>query len=235
MDARRAAAQILTSALLVWPAAGRQVSAAETFAIDPAASQVTIDVGKAGVLSFAAGHTHQVVGPIESGTVVFDREDPTRSRVHIIIATAALKVAGQGEPPGDVPKVQAAMDSDKVLDVARYPRIVFESTSAAPSKPSTAPSSPPSHARSAPPASAARDLQSANALNLTIEGRLTIRDVTRSVSVPVQVELAGESLTTTGRFSVRQTAYRITPISVAGVVTVKDALDIRFRIVAHRR
>jgi hypothetical protein len=41
-------------------------------------------------------------------------------------------------------------------------------------------------------------------------------------------------LTATGRFSVTQSAFGIKPISVGGVVAVKDALDIEFSIAADR-
>jgi polyisoprenoid-binding protein YceI len=185
--------------------------AAESYQVDPQRSTVTIEVGKSGAFSFIAGHTHQVSGPIASGTVDFDRADPARSHVHIVIAAASLKVSDKDEPPDDVPKVQEAMDSEKVLWIARYPQLIFDSTSIALTK-----NQPPT-------------------MDLTIDGLLTIRDVKRPVSVPVHAEVAGNTVTVSGRFSVRQTAYGIKPITVAGVVTVRDSLDIRFSIVALRR
>ena len=81
-----------------------------------------------------------------------------------------LRVAAAGEPPADVPKVQAAMLSDQVLDVDRYPDITFEST-----------------------AVAVRSKQ-VDSSDLDVQGHLTVHGVTRSVSVPVRVELtAGET------------------------------------------
>lgn len=182
--------------------------AAQTFAIDPASSTATIDVGKAGLLSFAAGHVHQVRGPIESGTVVFDADDPSRSRVDLVIGAKSLKVTGKGEPPDDVPKVQAVMEGDKVLDVARYPRITFRSTSVK---------------------GVSRD---AAAFDATVTGTLTIRDKAQPVTATVHVRKTTASLTASGRFTIKQTAFGIQPISVAGVVTVKDELQIAFEIVA---
>lgn len=179
------------------------------FTIDPARSHVTIDVGKGGLFSFAAGHTHEVRGPVQSGAVDLDADDPARSQVRLVIDAAALKVSGKGEPPDDVPKVQEAMAGDKVLDVARYPRITFQSTSVT-----------------------LKSRQGA-VLDLIVAGRLTIRDVTRPVTAPVHAELGRDALAATGRFSVKQTSYGIKPISVAGVVTVKDELGISFTIVAR--
>jgi hypothetical protein len=48
------------------------------------------------------------------------------------------------------------------------------------------------------------------------------------------VELAGSSLIANGRFAVRQTEFGIKPISVGGVVAVKDKLEIAFSITAQR-
>jgi polyisoprenoid-binding protein YceI len=183
---------------------------ADSFKIDPANSSVTIEVGKSGPLSFVAGHSHQVVGPIDSGTVELDREDPSRSRVRLVIAASRLQVMAKGEPADDVPRIQAAMESDKVLAAAQYPQMVFQS-------------------------SAVTGKEGKNAgSDLTIAGQLTIRDVTRPVTIVVHMELTGETMTATGRFSIKQTEYSIKPITVGGVVAVKDALDIRFSITARQ-
>lgn len=184
--------------------------AADSYTVDPRRSEVTIEVGKAGALSFIAGHTHEVIGPIASGMVELNHDDPSHSRVRIVIDTSSLKVSSRGEPPGDVPKVQKAMESDQVLDIARYPRIVFESTTI------TVKAHP------------------ADVFELVVAGALTIRDATQPVSVPVRAQLVGNTLTATGRFSIKQTAYQIKPITVGGVVSVKDVVGIRFSITARR-
>src|SRR5205823_5437720 len=102
MMTRRLVASSLALAVLSSPIRTR--AAGEAYQVDPSASRVTIAVGKGGAFSFIAGHTHEVVGPIQSGMVDFDRDDPSRSRVRIAIATSALKVSAAGEPPNDVPK-----------------------------------------------------------------------------------------------------------------------------------
>jgi polyisoprenoid-binding protein YceI len=197
-----------TLALLatMWPSYPR--AASNTYQVDPAKSKVTIAVGKSGAFSFL-GHKHEVSGPIESGSIHVDPGNLSGSRVSLAIATSSLKVSGADEPPEDRPKVQEAMQSDQVLGVARYPRITFESTGV-----TAQPGSP--------------------ALDVVVAGRLTIRDVTRPVSVPVHVQLGDHSLNASGRFSVRQTEFGIKPISVGGAVAVKDRLDITFSVAAER-
>ncbi len=184
-------------------------AAPRTYSVDPAKSHVTIHVGKTGAFSFA-GHTHVVNGPIESGTIDVDPDSPEQSQVRLVIAASALKVSPQGEPAGDVPKVQQAMEGDQVLDVAHHPQITYEST--------------------------AVTLKSRRGelLDLLVAGRLTVRGVAQPLTAPIRVELSDDALKANGRFTIKQTAFGIKPISVGGAVSVKDALDIDFAVVAAK-
>jgi polyisoprenoid-binding protein YceI len=182
---------------------------ARSYTIDDRRSSATIEVGKSGALSFAAGHAHEVLAPSMTGTIVVDVDDPARSNVRVTIDASALKVTGKGESASDVPKVQETMSGAQVLDVQRYPKITFASTSVAITN------------------------HTGVTLEATVTGQLTIRSVVRAISVPVHVRLAGDTLTATGRFPVTQTAYGIKPVSVGGVVSVKDAVNISFTIVGR--
>lgn len=186
------------------------MAADRTYRVDPSKSQATIHVGKAGAFSFMAGHTHEVVGPIESGSVDVDLDALSQARVQLVIAAAQLKVSAKGEPEGDAPKVQEAMIGDKVLDVAHHPRITFESTSVTSKS------------------------RHGTILDLTVSGSLTIRNISQPVTAPVHIDVADASLTATGRLTIKQSAFGIKPVSVGGVVAVKDALDIDFSIYAAR-
>jgi polyisoprenoid-binding protein YceI len=199
-------------ALLVLVVLGDALSsgaAVRTFSVDRSASRATIEVGKSGVFSFAAGHTHEVVAPSMSGTIEVDSAQPSRSSVRITIDAAALKVTGKGESASDVPKVQARMQGSDVLDSAQYPSIGFRSTNIAVER---------------------RD---GDVLDLAVTGELTLRHTTRTVTVPVQARLDGGSVRATGRFDLKQTDYGITPVTVGGVVSVKDAVAIAFSIVGR--
>lgn len=184
-----------------------------TFTVDPGSSHSLIEVGKSGAFSFVAGHLHEVEAPIASGVVHLDPADPSHADVRLEFDAAAMRITGKGEPAGDVPKVQQVM-LEQVLDVRRYPKITLESTSV-----------------SAAPAKTA----GATMFDLTITGRLSLHGVTRPFTAPVSVHLDGATLTATGEFSIKQTDFGITPISVAGVVNVKDALNLTFSIVARER
>jgi polyisoprenoid-binding protein YceI len=194
-----------------------------TFTVDATRSRSLIEVGKSGAFSFVAGHAHEVEAPIASGVVHLDPADPSSADVHLEFDAAAMRVSAKDEPPGDVPKVQEAMLGEQVLDVRRYPKITLQSTSVStvPGKPDQTPN--------------------ATMFDLTVAGNLTLRGVTKPFRAPVNVRLEtdrggrGDTLTATGKLSIKQTDYGIKPISVAGVVNVKDALNITFTIVARER
>lgn len=185
-------------------------AAARELVVDRGASLAVIAVGKSGALSFMAGHTHEVTAPID-GTVEIDTADLARSRVQLDIDATALKVTGKGDPPDDVPKVQRVMVSDTVLDVARYPTIAFRSTSITVKS------------------------QTGKTADLVIAGTLTLHGVSRPVSIPAHADIADTAVNAKGAFAIKQTDFGMKPVSVAGVVTVKDALAITFTIAAHQR
>jgi polyisoprenoid-binding protein YceI len=70
---------------------------------------------------------------------------------------------------------------------------------------------------------------------LAISGPLEIRDRAVRVTLDVRVDLKGDTLVATGKAALRQSAFGITPVSVAGVVKVKDDLSVDFRFEARPR
>lgn len=179
--------------------------------VDAASSHVAIDVGKAGVFGFA-GHAHEVVAPVVRGSVTLDAADWQQSEVALEFDAAALRVSGTGEPPADVPQVQQVMLSDRVLDARRFTTIAFKSR----------------RVRIVSGQVGAADVQ--------IDGDVTLRGVTRPLSVRARATLDGAgTLTTRGTFSLKQTDFGIEPVTAAGgSIRVRDAVDVRFVLVAHR-
>lgn len=209
------------SSLLGWSAgaalAALALSAAaragegQTFTIDASASHGTVDVGKSGPFSFAAGHAHEVNIPAIEGTIVADLDDLTRSTLRLTIDARRLQVTGKGEPAKDVPEVQRIMLSEKVLDVDRFPSIAFRSERVS------------------------ITTRSSDEAALVVSGVLTLHGVERPAKSAARVRFVDQTtLTAAGRLQVKQTDYGIKPVSVGGLVSVKDALDITFSIVARR-
>ncbi len=182
---------------------------AASFQVDASASKVTIRVGKAGLFKFA-GHEHEVSALGFSGEVVADPADLSRSSVHLAFEAAAVRLTGSGDPPGDVPKIQETMAGPRVLDVARFPEVRFDSRKVGGQR--TAPGT----------------------WEIEVQGDFRLRAETRSLTLPLRVELRGETLTATGRATIRQSDFGLEPVSVAGVVKVKNELLVEYRIVARR-
>ena len=170
------------------------------FRVDANRSSVRIEVGKAGLLSFA-GHAHEVLAHRLSGEVQFDPAAAEAARVWVEIDAASLEVTGKGEPADDVPEVQATMLGERVLDVGHHPTIRFES--------------------SAVEVRARRE----RSLDLALDGRLTLHGVSRPVRIQLVADLDGATIVARGRMAIRQTDFGITPVSAAGgTVKVKDQL-----------
>jgi len=68
-----------------------------------------------------------------------------------------------------------------------------------------------------------------------VAGKLTIHGTTKPITATVAWKVTGDTLTATGTFSITQTDFGIKPISVGGVVKVKDELNITFTIAARER
>jgi polyisoprenoid-binding protein YceI len=182
-------------------------AATRTFAVDSSASSVMVHVGKTGVGSFA-GHEHDVAAPALRGQVVADLEDLPRSSVDIEANARAMRVTGD-EPAQDARKVQQTMSGAKVLDVGRFPIIRFRSREVTGKR------------------------VSPDRYDLSVAGELSLHGATKPMTVPIQLEVRGDTLTGTGKMAVKQTDFGIEPVSAGGgLVKVEDAVTVTFRIVA---
>jgi polyisoprenoid-binding protein YceI len=201
-------ARALLPVLLAACAAGAG-AAEQGYTVVVEQSAVRIHVGKSGVFGFA-GHEHEVVAPVAQGTVVADPADLTRSSVTLSFDAAALKVTGEGEPAKDVPEVQAKMVGPEVLDAARFQSITFRSRSVA-----------------------GKEVK-AGVYDLQVTGELSLHGVSRSLTLPLRVELAADTLTATGKTTLRHSDFGMKPVSAGGgTVKVKNEIGVDFRIVAH--
>jgi polyisoprenoid-binding protein YceI len=184
-------------------------SAEQGYTVVAEQSAVRIHVGKSGVFGFA-GHEHEVVAPVVQGTVVADPADLARSSVTLSFDAAALKVTGEGEPAKDVPEVQAKMVGPEVLDTARFQTITFRSRSVA-----------------------GKEVK-AGLYDLQVTGDLDLHGVSRSLTLPLRVEVTAETLTATGKTTLRHSDFGMKPVSAGGgTVKVKNEIGVDFRIVAR--
>jgi polyisoprenoid-binding protein YceI len=162
--------------------------------IDTQHSKMTVHVYKQGLFSFLADN-HIVDVPIERGSF-----DPERKTVELTIDAAKMRVLDPRLSADKRNTVQANMLGPQVLDVAKYPTIMFQSTA----------------------------IDEHGTGEWTVTGNLQLHGQTHSITLQVQSGVAGHF---TGSAMLRQTAYGITPIKIAGgAVSVKDEVRVEFDI-----
>jgi polyisoprenoid-binding protein YceI len=98
-----------------------------------------------------------------------------------------------------------------VLEPSKYPEIIFRSTNIT-GKPS-----------------------GNNQYGLSITGDLTLHGVTRQITIPTKVTIAGNDLRATGEFSIDRGDFKVKATSaVDGLVRVRDKVKFTFDIVGHQ-
>ena len=205
MPARGAAllaALVVSGALAVTSGLGAEP---QRLAVDPARSHVRLELGRGGLMSFM-GHEHHIEAPLAEGHVEVVEDDPARSSVRLRFEAARLFVIPGSEPADDIPKVEERMRGPEVLEVAKYPEIVFES------------------------ASVKSTSQAASGFKLVVAGRLTLKGRSVPVEIPLDVRRADGSIEAKGEVSLNLRDLGIEPPSVAGVVKVKDRFRLEFEI-----
>jgi polyisoprenoid-binding protein YceI len=151
------------------------------------------------------GHEHHIEAPLAEGHVEVVEDDPARSSVRLRFEAARLFVIPGSEPADDIPTVEERMRGPEVLEVAKYPEIVFESASV----------------KSTPQAAG---------FKLAVTGTLTLKGRSVPVEIPLDVRRVNGGIEAKGEVSLNLRDIGIEPPSVAGVVKVKDRFRLEFEI-----
>jgi polyisoprenoid-binding protein YceI len=178
--------------------------------VDPESSHIDVKVGTAGLLRFA-GHDHGVRVKVANGEIIGDPRDVSVASVSLAFSMADVRVLTTEGRSRDIPKIQEKMLSAAVLDVSRFPDARFRSTRVE-----------------------GRSLGTER-FELQVTGDLTLHGTTRPISARLLVVVEGRRLVARGRATIKQTDFGIEPVSVAGVVKVKNDLRLDMEIVALAR
>jgi polyisoprenoid-binding protein YceI len=177
---------------------------ATLYEIDRNASQFTVRAFATGVFS-ALGHSPTIAIRDFTGEGRFEPETWLRVRVR----ADSLEVADDISTK-DRRDMEQMMQQD-ILQSARYPEIVFESTGAAVTSLSEA------------------------RWQVNAAGDVTLRGVTREQNITITVTRTGDMLRANGEFTLLQSTYGIKPVSVAGgTLKLKDELKFLFDVVARK-
>jgi polyisoprenoid-binding protein YceI len=179
------------------------------YRIDPRQSQFTVQAFAEGLLS-AFGHNPTIAVCGFGGDVRFVPGTLREASLLVLVQAGTLAVVGDVSEK-DRMEIERATRED-VLEVARYPEIVYMSKSV-----------------SASQAGEGR-------YRVKITGSLSLHGVTRDHLIDAQVAVGFGSLRARGESSLRQRDYNIKPVSVmGGTLKVKDEVKLSFNIVAEQQ
>jgi hypothetical protein len=189
---------------------------AKLYRIDPAASSVHILVYRGGTLA-SMGHNHVISSKSLAG-YAWQHDSRDRSGFDIVVPVNELIVdddSARAMEGADFPLnvnddakrgTRDNMLSAALLDGAQFPFITIRSTGI--SGPVNTPQ---------------------------VVAEIQIRGQTQVLTVPVALEIRDDTLRAHGEFDISQSAFGITPFSVAmGALRVLDVVKIRFDLLASR-
>ena len=190
-------------------------SDAPRYAVDPQASEIRLLVYRDGPLA-RFGHNHVIVGRVQGEIRAGETAAGSGFRLEIPAESLSVDPPAARAEEGEAfaPQVSDAarrgtrenMLGADVLDAAHHPLIRIESV-----------------ALSGP------------AWGPAVTARVALRGTARDLNFPAAVVRQGDALVVIASFPVSQTAFGIKPFSALnGGLRVRDALEIRVRVVARR-
>jgi hypothetical protein len=183
------------------------------YAVHPDASVLYVLTRKSGLLSFL-GHEHAIVPGEWNASFCLADPIPQGARGSILIRTASLAIdseraralAGLDDGPGEEDRlqIQRKLLDGEHLAGERYPEIRLDVVT----------------------------VDAEEGGQVRVHANVTVRGVTRSLELPVEIEREGSALRLAGVAVVRQSDFGIEPEVVARVVKVSDPVELHFKLVA---
>ena len=185
----------------------KQKDKTRIYTIDLSQSRVTAKLTQEGFIA-RRYPTHRVEVKNFTGKIEVSERDETRIAVEIEAETKSLTNADEGMTEFERREFHNVLNNS-VLESDKFPMIKFVSVSV-------------SDAR-----------KSGETRSFTLNGDLTMRDVTERVSFPVTVTISKDQLRSTGDAELKQTDFGIKPYSgKLGMIRIGDEVKINFAIVA---
>jgi polyisoprenoid-binding protein YceI len=187
----------------------RQTSPVQRFRLDSSVSEFIAHAQRGGLLWFK-GHDHLVAAQEFSGEAQLNSKTLAGSSLELIVKTASMEETSDAFTEQQKQIINGEL-RDIVLEPAKYPEIVFKSTSVS------------------------GKMISANEYALKISGNLTLHGVTRRITIPAKVTVTGDDLRAVGEFSIDRGDFKVPATSAAhGMIRVKKTVKFTFDIVGHR-
>jgi polyisoprenoid-binding protein YceI len=199
----------LTLTLLLHASGSAQrgaVAKSKLFTIASAQSEITVFLAQEGLIS-KRHPNHRVAVKAFSGSVQLP---PDESKVSVTVTAEAKSLVNVDKTMGDFERsnFQDVLHKN-VLESARFTTIRFSSVSVA-------------------------DIRTTNeGRNFTLNGDLTLRSVTKRISVPVSVVVKDKQLRATGEAKFKQTDFGMKPyVGGLGTIRIGDEVRVSFTIIA---
>jgi polyisoprenoid-binding protein YceI len=184
--------------------------AAETdrFKVDASRSHLRLELERTGLMKFM-GHVHHIEVPIAEGQLEVPEGDPARSSLRLRMESAKIHVIPGSEPVNDIPAVEERMRGPEVLEVGKFPEVVFASTSVK------------------------KQSESGSVFRLVVSGTLTLKGRSFPVEIPLEAQRADGGIDAKGELFLNLRDIGVEPPSVAGVVKVANRFRLEFEIHAR--
>ena len=200
---------VMMGALVLSSAPPSFAQEAWRFTLRPEESRFTVEVGRAGFLK-VFGHDHLIEIRGFRGDVTWEPAAPESSSIRVEVDAASLTVVDEESDEEELGVIQADMES-KALDVEHHAQIGFVSEEIS------------------------LDDRGGGEYRGRITGRVTLRGVTKNVTIPLSLTVSEERLRAQGEFQIKGTDFGIDPISGAGgAVKTSDDLKLTFDLVGAR-
>ncbi len=148
-------------------------------------------------------HDHNIAVRSYSGRVVVPAAGPALGSLELDIDARSLALLDKVSEK-DRQEITNSMNNT-VLESGKFPKITFRSVG----------------------------VSNFNGTSLTVNGDLTLHGATRRIAVPVTVSATAQLLRATGKITLKQTDFGITPYSAAaGSIKVKNEVVLSFNMVA---
>ena len=179
------------------------------YSMDAAQSQFTVHAFASGLAAVVAHNPKFAIRDF-SGEARFIPDTLRDASLQVRINAASLELM-DGVSEYDKGEIDRVMFNE-VLEISRFPEIVFTSTQISASR------------------------LSENLYATTIAGKLTLHGVTNELDLSAQVVIGEDTLRGYGSFPVKQSKYDIAIASIAGgTLKMRDELKIAFFIIAKKQ
>lgn len=179
------------------------------YAVVPGLSRFTARAFATGLLA-SMGHNPSFAIRQFTGEANVPAAAPEQGAVRIVVQAASLELTDQVSDK-DRREIERTTRNE-VLEVSRFPEIVFEASHPSMSKGG----------------------EGHYWANLT--GKLTLHGITQPQQITAQVSVTDSELRASGEVTVRQSSFGIKPVSVAGgTLKIKDDVKVTFDFVARKK